>query len=63
MLSQQFLAEIKRLPIVDGHPDFSGIGDSMETVKEWVAKMDLGQEELLDQLLEYLEANDRIKAS
>ncbi|MGI0135298.1 MAG: hypothetical protein ACREBW_10120 [Candidatus Micrarchaeaceae archaeon] len=55
-MSQGLLAKLKALPLVDGHPDFSGIGAPAEIAKQWAAELKLDQEELLNRLLAHFEA-------
>jgi hypothetical protein len=59
--TQALLAKLKNMPQVEGQPDFSGIGDPKEVAKQWAAEVELGQEELLDQLLSIAESEDNSK--
>jgi hypothetical protein len=54
--SRELLAKLEGLPVVDGRPDFSGIGDPAEVAKQWAAEMKIGQAETFDRLAKHLEA-------
>ena len=42
--------------MVDGKPDFTGIGDPNELAKKWAAKLKPTDEQSLAQFIEYLKA-------
>lgn len=46
-----FLAKLQALPLVDGKPDYSTIGDPAETAQQWTTDLKLGEEAFLDALL------------
>lgn len=54
-ISREFLAKLASLPLVDGQPDVSAIGDPTQLAKLWAAEMKLSKEEFLDRLLKHLE--------
>jgi hypothetical protein len=56
-LSRALLAKLQTLPLVDGQPDFSGIGGPTAFAKQWEAEMKLSKEELLERLLNSVEVN------
>jgi hypothetical protein len=56
-ISRALLAKLQSLPLVDGRPDFSAIGDPTALAKEWAVEMKLGKEEALDRLLKSVEVN------
>ena len=60
-LSEVFLAKLKNVPLVEGKPDFSGMGDPQEVAKQWVAEATLTQEDLLNQLASVAENEINIK--
>ncbi len=54
-ISREFFAKLASLPLVDGQPDVSAIGDPIELAKLWAAEMKLSEEKFLDRLLKHLE--------
>ena len=49
-IAEALLAKLKNLPLVDGRPDFSEIGDPIEVAKQWAAETKLGENDLLVRL-------------
>lgn len=45
------MGKLKELPVVDGHPDLSQLGDPTEVAKHWVAEAKMSEEEMLVELL------------
>ena len=56
--SQEFAAKLGSLPLHEGRPDVSAIGDPAKLAERWASEMKLGQEDFLKRLLCYLQAND-----
>lgn len=52
---QSLLAKLEALPLVNGKPDVSGIGDPAEVAKQWAAELNLTPEESLQCFLDYLD--------
>jgi hypothetical protein len=55
-ISQDFVARLRSLPLKDGRPDFSALGDPTTVAKTWASEMKLSEDELLDRLLTHFEA-------
>jgi len=53
-------AKLKELPVTNGRPDFSKLGDPAEVAKRWAVEAGLNHEAILEQLLAHLsEAEDQ----
>jgi hypothetical protein len=46
-----FIARLQELPLLNGEPDFSAIGDPTETAKKWAEELKLSEEDFLAALL------------
>ena len=53
-----FISKLKELPLVDGQPDFSKLGDPTEAAKRWALELNLTEEAVIEQLLKHLGAAD-----
>jgi hypothetical protein len=49
------LTKLQSLPLVDGKPDTSGIGDPAGTAKQWASELKLSPDEFLERLLNHLD--------
>jgi hypothetical protein len=58
-ISQELLAKLVGLPLVDGRPDMSAIGDPSELAKLWASELKLSKEEFLRRLLQHLESDTK----
>jgi hypothetical protein len=54
---QALLAKLQSLPLKDGKPDFSSIGDPTETAKQWAAEVKLSPEETIERMIDFLDKN------
>jgi hypothetical protein len=52
-VSRELLEKLKNVPLVNGRPDFSGMGDPTEVAKRWAAEIKLSREEMLDRLAKH----------
>ena len=55
-MAQGLLSKLQTLPLKDGRPDLSAIGDPAAVAKEWASELKLSEDELLDRLLAHIEA-------
>ena len=53
-----FISKLKELPLVDGQPDLSQLGDPTETAKRWALELNLTEEAVMEQLLKHIGAAD-----
>ena len=56
-ISKAFVEKLRQLPLVNGQPDFSAIGDPKELGKKWAAALSSTDEHLFEQLVEHLGEN------
>jgi hypothetical protein len=55
---QALLAKLQSLPLKDGKPDVSSIGDPAESAKRWAAEVKMSPEETIEPMIDLLE-NDK----
>ncbi|MCW5692308.1 MAG: hypothetical protein KIT48_08085 [Pseudolabrys sp.] len=49
------LAKLQSLPLKDGKPDVSSIGDPIETAKRWAAEVRMSPEEAIERMIDFLD--------
>jgi hypothetical protein len=55
-MTQALLARLQSLPVINGKPDFSSLGEPAEVAKQSAAEINPSEEELVRQILGYCEA-------
>jgi hypothetical protein len=53
-LEQTFMARLQSLPLKDGVPDFTVLGDPVRISQQWTTEMGMGRKELLGRILGHL---------
>jgi hypothetical protein len=53
-LVQAFLSKLKQLPVIDGHPNFSALGDPDRIAEQWAAEFKLNPKQVIERLLLHL---------
>jgi hypothetical protein len=57
-LSKALLEKLRQLPLVNGQPDFSAIGDPKELGKKWAAELKSTDEQLFERLVQHIETKE-----
>jgi hypothetical protein len=57
-LSKGLLEKLRQLPLVNGQPDFSAVGDPKELGKKWAAELKSTDEQLFERLLQHIETEE-----